>query len=86
MTAAAGPLVQRVFRQIGYGTGQGVTAQFDNLSITPVGNTGDPGPTGTIRGAASNRCLEVNGASQSDGATVQIWDCNGGANQQWVRG
>ncbi|WP_328339393.1 ricin-type beta-trefoil lectin domain protein [Micromonospora sp. NBC_00421] len=67
--------------QIGYGTGQGVTAQFDNLSVTAVGNPGTP--TGEIRGAGSNRCLDVNGASQSDGATVQIWDCNGGVNQQW---
>ena len=31
--------------QIGYGTGQGVTAQFDNLTITPVGSSGDPGAT-----------------------------------------
>jgi hypothetical protein len=70
--------------QIGYGTGQGVTAQFDNLSITPVGNSGEPGPTGTIRGAGSNRCLDVNGQSQADGSVVQIWDCNSGANQQWT--
>jgi hypothetical protein len=68
--------------QVGYGTGQGVTAQFDNLSITPVGGSG--GPTGEVRGAGSNRCLDVNGASQADGAIVQIWDCNGGANQRWT--
>ena len=68
--------------QIGYGTGQGVTAQFDNLSITSAG--GSTGPTGEVRGAGSNRCLDVNGASQADGAVVQIWDCNGGANQRWT--
>src|SRR6185312_659395 len=68
--------------QVGYGTGQGVTAQFDNLSITPLG--GSTGATGELRGAGSNRCLDVNGASQADGAVVQIWDCNGGANQQWT--
>ncbi len=68
--------------QVGYGTGQGVTAQFDNLTVTPVG--GSTGPTGQIRGVGSNRCLDVNGASQSDGAVVQIWDCNNGANQQWT--
>jgi len=68
--------------QVGYATGQGVTAQFDNLSITPGG--GSTGPTSAIRGAGSNRCLDVNGASQTDGATVQIWDCNGGPNQQWT--
>ena len=68
--------------QIGYATGQGVTAQFDNLSVTPLG-TGT-GPTGEIRGAGSNRCLDVNAQSQSDGAVVQLWDCNGGANQRWT--
>jgi hypothetical protein len=68
--------------QVGYATGQGVTAQFDNLSVTPLGGT--PGPTGPIRGAGANRCLDVNGASQADGAVVQIWDCNGGANQTWT--
>ncbi|WP_433303864.1 ricin-type beta-trefoil lectin domain protein [Actinoplanes sp. CA-030573] len=68
--------------QVGYATGQGVTAQFDNLSITPLG--GGTGPTGEIRGAGSNRCLDVNGQSQADGAVVQIWDCNGGANQRWT--
>ncbi|AGL16786.1 ricin-type beta-trefoil lectin domain protein [Actinoplanes sp. N902-109] len=68
--------------QVGYATGQGVTAQFDNLSVTPVG--GGQSPTGEIRGVGSNRCLDVNGQSQSDGAAVQIWDCNGGTNQRWT--
>ncbi|MCU7729374.1 RICIN domain-containing protein [Actinoplanes sp. KI2] len=68
--------------QVGYATGQGVTAQFDNLSITPLG--GGQSPTGQIRGAGSNRCLDVNGQSQADGAVVQIWDCNNGANQTWT--
>ena len=48
--------------QVGYGTGQGVTAQFDNLSITP-GDRHAGGPTGVLRGAGSGRCLDVPGAS-----------------------
>ncbi|WP_436535856.1 ricin-type beta-trefoil lectin domain protein [Actinoplanes sp. HUAS TT8] len=68
--------------QIGYATGQGVTAQFDNLSVTSLG--GGSSATGEIRGAGANRCLDVNGQSQSDGTLVQIWDCNGGANQRWT--
>ncbi|MFI5908433.1 ricin-type beta-trefoil lectin domain protein [Dactylosporangium sp. NPDC051541] len=68
--------------QVGYGTGQGVTAQFDNLSVTPLGGSGSP--SGELRSAAANRCLDVNGAGQADGTVVQIWDCNGGANQQWT--
>ncbi|WP_229691073.1 RICIN domain-containing protein, partial [Sphaerisporangium melleum] len=43
-----------------------------------------PGGTGTIRAQASGRCLDVNGASQSNGAAAQIWDCNGQSNQQWT--
>ncbi|WP_211592593.1 ThuA domain-containing protein [Microbispora sp. H10836] len=40
--------------------------------------------TTALRGVASNRCLDVNGASQSNGATVLIWDCNGQNNQKWT--
>jgi hypothetical protein len=69
--------------QIGYGTGQGVTAQFDNLSVTP-GSGGTGGSSGVLRGAGSGRCLDVPNASQTDGTLLQIWDCNGGTNQQWT--
>jgi O-glycosyl hydrolase len=69
--------------QVGYGTGQGVTAQFDNLTVTP-GSGGTGGSSGVLRGVGSGRCLDVPNASQSDGTSVQIWDCNGGTNQQWT--
>ena len=70
--------------QVGYGTGQGVTAQFDNLSITP--GTGTPGgSTGVLRGAGSGRCVDVPGAVQTDGTRLALWDCNGGPNQQWTQ-
>lgn len=69
--------------QIGYGTGQGVTAQFDNLSITP-GSGGSGGSSGVLRGVGSGRCLDVPNAAQTDGTLLNIWDCNGGANQQWT--
>ncbi|GIF16696.1 ricin-type beta-trefoil lectin domain protein [Actinoplanes teichomyceticus] len=68
--------------QVGYATGQGVPAQFDNLSVTPLGS--GPSATGEIRGAGSNRCLDVDGQSQADGTVVQLWDCHGGANQRWT--
>ncbi len=45
------------------------------------GQTGGPG--GVLRGVGSGRCLDVPNASQSDGTSLQIWDCNGQANQQW---
>jgi hypothetical protein len=30
-------------------------------------------------------CLDVNGAGTANGTAVQLWTCNGGSNQQWVR-
>jgi hypothetical protein len=69
--------------QVGYATGQGVTAQFDNLSITP-GSGGSTGSSGVLRGTSSGRCLDVPNQSQTDGTLLAIWDCNGGANQQWT--
>jgi hypothetical protein len=67
----------------GIGTSQGETAQFDNLAITGSGGS-NPGPTGVLRGIGSNRCLDVPNSSQTDGTFLQIWDCNGGAGQQWT--
>jgi O-glycosyl hydrolase len=69
--------------QIGFGTSQGETAQFDNLSISPV--SGPPPPSSfRLIGAGSSRCLDVPGASQTNGTQLDIWDCNGGTNQQWT--
>jgi hypothetical protein len=69
--------------QIGYATSQGETAQFDNLSITP-GSGGTGGTTTAIVGVGSGRCVDVPGATQTNGTQVQLWDCNGGSNQQWT--
>jgi O-glycosyl hydrolase len=70
--------------QAGIGTSQAETAQFDNLSITAV--AGPPPPlSGRLVGAQSGRCLDVPNQSQTNGIQVVIWDCNGGANQQWAQ-
>ncbi|WP_182909857.1 ThuA domain-containing protein [Microbispora sp. H13382] len=54
-------------------------------SASPSASPTPPaGGTSALRGVASNRCLDVNGASQSNGAQVLIWDCNGGNNQKWT--
>jgi hypothetical protein len=39
-----------------------------------------------IVGAQSNRCIDVSGASTTNGAQVQLWDCHGGGNQRWTYG
>ncbi|WP_378789306.1 PHB depolymerase family esterase [Nonomuraea fastidiosa] len=39
---------------------------------------------GQIKGEGSGRCIDVPNGSTSDGTAVQLWDCNGGTNQQWT--
>jgi alpha-galactosidase len=49
------------------------------------GTTGNPGgSTTTLRGVGSNRCLDDPNGSTTNGVQLVIWDCNGGANQQWT--
>jgi endo-1,4-beta-xylanase len=55
-------------------------APVSNPPTTPGGG----GSAGVLRGVGSGRCLDVPGQSQADGALLQIWDCWGGANQQWT--
>jgi hypothetical protein len=32
----------------------------------------------------ANKCLDDPASSTTPGTQVQIWDCNGGANQKWT--
>jgi hypothetical protein len=53
------------------------------LKEEPV-NDLPPAPPGEIlRGAASNRCVDVPGFSTTNGTALDLWDCNGGGNQSW---
>lgn len=51
---------------------------------TPPPTTPPPSSTSAIRSTSANRCLDVNGASQANGAAVVIWDCHGQSNQSWT--
>ena len=43
-----------------------------------------PAPrVGPITGVAG-KCVDVSGGSSADGTKIQLWTCNGGANQQWT--
>jgi len=66
--------------QVGLGTSQGETAQFDNLVVAGSGG----GTTSLLRNNNAGRCLDVPNVSQTNGTQVTLWDCNGGANQQWT--
>ncbi|MEV4516821.1 PHB depolymerase family esterase [Dactylosporangium sp. NPDC049525] len=50
---------------------------------TPSGSTTPSGAT-TLVGVASGRCLDVPGSNSANGTQPAIWDCHGGANQQWT--
>ena len=50
--------------------------------------TGDTTPTPTafrLRGEASGRCLDVNGAATANGTQMITWDCHTNANQQFTQ-
>ncbi len=48
------------------------------------GGGGGGGSSGVLRGTGSNRCLDVPSQATTNGTLLDIWDCNGGANQQWT--
>jgi glucose/arabinose dehydrogenase/PKD repeat protein len=66
-----------------YLTFHGGTGTLFDLDAFTFG-TAPSGGAGPIR-AAGGACVDVNGSSSADGAKVQLWTCNGGANQQWTR-
>ncbi|SEG33771.1 O-Glycosyl hydrolase [Actinacidiphila yanglinensis] len=67
--------------QVGIGVVGYQTDQFDNLSVTPnaAGNI-----SGFLKDANSGLCADVTGLSQNNNTPVELWDCNGGANQSWT--
>ncbi|WP_328346772.1 ricin-type beta-trefoil lectin domain protein [Micromonospora sp. NBC_00421] len=77
-----------------------LTGSGTNLSLTVINQSGldrlqhgwrldgpTTPPTGSgnvLRGVGSQRCLDVPGASTTNGTQLAIWDCTGGSNQRWV--
>ncbi|HTI27958.1 MAG TPA: arabinofuranosidase catalytic domain-containing protein, partial [Kutzneria sp.] len=47
--------------------------------------SGGSGSTGAVRAVGAGKCLDVNNNTTTPGTQLQIWDCNGGANQTWTR-
>jgi hypothetical protein len=63
----------------------GVPAQYrTSLNTAPVACPGGTGGAATYTGVQSGRCLDLNGSNPADQATVDIWTCDGGANQKWT--
>jgi poly(3-hydroxybutyrate) depolymerase len=53
--------------------------QFQGGSSSPP-----PSSASALVNAAAGRCLDVPNSSQANGTQVELWDCNGGANQKWT--
>ena len=52
-----------------------------------VRQQGGGGPqNGQIVGGQSGRCVDVPGATTTNGTQVQLWDCDGSAKQRWAYG
>ncbi|WP_200804586.1 PQQ-dependent sugar dehydrogenase [Actinacidiphila paucisporea] len=56
-----------------------LVAMLTTSAVTASAATGTP-----VTGTASGRCLDVIGQSTSSGAGINIYDCNGQANQAWT--
>ncbi|MGA5817631.1 RICIN domain-containing protein [Kitasatospora sp. NPDC094028] len=64
------------------GAGLALTVGVPGASADDYHPSGVPN-TVTLGSAISPHCLEIGGWSTADGAAVQQWSCNGGANQNW---
>jgi hypothetical protein len=53
-------------------------------ALTMVANPARADVTGALQGVASGRCLDDPNSSTTNGVQVQIYDCNGQANQRWT--
>jgi hypothetical protein len=65
------------------GTNVSMTCRSSWTVDTATGVVGS-GSGAVVRGAGSNRCLDVPSNSTTNGTRTEIWDCNGGANQSWT--
>jgi endo-1,4-beta-xylanase len=56
-------------------------------AVNALGGSSSGGGTGTssgpLRAVGAGKCLDVPGQSTTLGTQLQIWDCSGGANQNW---
>ncbi|MFG3142356.1 ricin-type beta-trefoil lectin domain protein [Streptomyces sp. NPDC048211] len=73
------------------GTGNGAAVRVRDCAGTGAGGAvTDPArqwtysaSTHALVNKASGRCLDVPGSDTTDGTALGLWDCHGGANQQW---
>ncbi|MFF7994360.1 glycoside hydrolase family 98 domain-containing protein [Kitasatospora xanthocidica] len=70
----AGTNTVKIFNNTAY------APDIDSITVTAAGSA-----VGQIKTALNaGKCVDVNGAINTDGTRVQIWDCNTTAAQQWT--
>ncbi len=61
-----------------------VTRSYDCWDVTSAqALTRNGGSDPIVAGANAAKCVDDNGQSTANGTKIELWDCNGGANQQW---
>ncbi|WP_340373802.1 non-reducing end alpha-L-arabinofuranosidase family hydrolase [Streptomyces sp. SS7] len=75
---------RRTFSRRHLSVAAATTAALASLGAMLVAQPAQAATSGALRGVGSGRCLDVPGASQTDGTNLQIWDCWSGTNQQWT--
>ncbi|GIH49909.1 Glycosyl hydrolases family 39 [Microbispora rosea] len=61
-----------------------ITLLPPSSSPSPSPSPSGPGSTSMLRNVNANRCLDVPNQSQTNGTQLNLWDCNGQANQSWT--
>ncbi|MEW2626359.1 arabinofuranosidase catalytic domain-containing protein [Streptomyces sp. NPDC048106] len=55
-----------------------------SITAAAYGGGSGGGQATVLRNSNANRCLDVPNLSQTNGTQTELWDCNGGTNQQWT--
>ncbi|WP_197042886.1 ricin-type beta-trefoil lectin domain protein [Microbispora rosea] len=61
-----------------------ITLLPPSSSPSPSPSPSGPGSTSMLRNVNAGRCLDVPNQSQTNGTQLNLWDCNGQANQSWT--
>ena len=54
------------------------------VQMHPSGGSGGGSSSGALHAVGSDKCLDVPNSTTTQGTQLEIWDCNGGANQTWT--
>jgi hypothetical protein len=81
---AAGTFYEGVMTT-GYPSAATASAVQANIAAAGYGSgSGGGGVTGVVRAVGAGKCLDDPDSTTTLATQMQIWDCNGGANQSWT--